>query len=347
LLKRSSTQIPEPIYILLKLKSSMNLRTDAPTDMIGVSCKRRLQQYGPEVASLVACLAVALSLRLRGSMVMDKNLAEIMKQWPMLITADTLLALQAMLRLLVLISSVLRSRGGPTLISQEAAAISCGAALGRAALLTRSNVYFLDGPLGGHLPVTCELLSVPLLLFLCRGLNRRAFITSSLTLIASAWIASRNRLALANDVVTDGLFVFAHIAELIAAFAFLSRALVLDVGLDRKAGWTALHFAHIVMPVQQCLAAYYFVQAFEAVPELVSAGHPFEILQMGGIAQVAAYAGAAILHLAEYVDAPSQERPQPHHVDTPQRQRLHTEAITDTQSVNAVPGRAAVRAFAF
>jgi len=273
----------------------------------GAKTVKLLQQHAPEVISLVACLTVAATLRIRGST--DHGLPEsLVQEWPILLTADTLLALQALMRSLVLISTVLRVGGGPTLLSQEAAALACGAALVRVALAARSDVYLLDGPLGGKLPVACEFLSLLLLAILCRGIRRSALMVSALTLAVAAWIASRNHLSLASDTVTDALFIFAHLAELLAAFAYLSRALVLDTGLGGHAKVNvALHYAHMIMPIQQCFAAYYFVQAFEYVPELVSVGRPFNILIIGGVAQLGAYASAAILHLAEYVDAPTDE----------------------------------------
>merc|ERR1719498_304675 len=132
--------------------------------------------------------------------------------------------------------------------------------------------------------------------------------TSALTICAAAYVASRNRLNLSDDTTTDSLFIFAHVAELIAAFAYLSRALHLDMEAEAaEKGKVALRFAHIIMPVQACFSAYYFVQAFEVVPQLVGAGHPFKILQWGCIAQVGAYSGAALLHWAESLEMPSQE----------------------------------------
>jgi len=280
-------------------------------------CKELLR-YAPEAMGLLMCLCLAAVLRIRGSLHVEfataefawqqsednaaymKAALEVARQWPILLTADTLLSLQAMLRALVLASNVLRRGGGPSLLTQEAAAISCGAALGRVVLAAHSNVYMLDGYLGGNLPVAFELLSLALLLILCRGIHLRTMITSVLTLAAAAWIASRNRLNLADDILADGLFIFATLAELLAAFAYLSRAVLLDPEADdANRDRVALRFAHTIMPVQACLAAYYFVQAFEVMPQLVGAGHPFQILQWGCVAQVGAYAGAALLHWAE------------------------------------------------
>lgn len=283
------------------------LRNVGRTDgSYALRCKSLLLKYAPEAAGLMGCLFLAVAMRVHGSKtaaVDEKAWAEIMRQWPILLTADSLLALQAMLRLTVLISTVLRAGGDPTPLSQEAAAIQGGAALGRVVLAARSEIYMLDGPLGGRMPLACEVASLVLLAVHSRRMCRRALATSASTLFVVAWVASRNRLALANDKFTDGLFIFAHLAELIASFAYLFRALLMDVGTGRCG--VALRFTHIVMPVQQCLAAYYFVQAFEYMPELVAAGHPFHVLHFGNVAQLGAYAGAAVLHWAEYFESPS------------------------------------------
>jgi hypothetical protein len=286
--------------------------SNRPQQGAGTNFKKNIQLYAPEIMGMCGLLTLSLYLRVCGSngfMVDEQTFESIALQWPILLTADSLLALQAMLRLVVFMSTVLRSASGPTLLSQEAAAISCGAALGRATLMARSAAYFLDGPLGGYWPAACELLSVVFLAKLCRGIRQRALTASVITLAAAALIGCRNRLSLAGDPLADGLFIFAHTAELFAAFAYLSRALFSDVGLGGpcRKSVVALRFAHAVMPLQQCFAAYYFVQAFEKVPGLVDVGHPFEILQMGGVAQVAAFVGAAVLHWAECLESPTEE----------------------------------------
>lgn len=278
-----------------------------PQQGVGTNLKKSIQRYAPEIMGMCGLVALSLYLRLYGStgfMADEKTFESIALQWPILLTADSLLSLQAMLRLVVFMSTVLRSASGPTLLSQEAAAIFCGAALGRVMLLAWSNAYLLDGPLGGYLPATCEFLSAVFLAKLSHGIQQRALIASGMTLAVAAWISSRNRLSLAGDSLADALFIFAHTAELFAAFAYLSRGLFSDVSLGgpRRKSVAALRFAHAIMPLQQCFAAYYFVQAFDVVPQLVDVGHPFQILQMGGIAQVAAFVGAALLHWAECLE---------------------------------------------
>lgn len=268
---------------------------------------KKLSAYTPETLGLLFCLGLAGALRVRASVdntlvTTDPHmaaLASIAREWPILLGADTLLSLQAMLRVCVLASSVLRRGGGLSLLTQEAVVIACGAALGRVALVARSDVYMLDGPLGGHLPTACEVMSLALLLVLCRGIHLRSMIEATLTLAVAACVASSNRLSLAADPVTDGLFIFAIVAELLAALSYLCRAVTSDVMASASNEDTvAMWFAHIIMPVQACFSAYYW-RAFEAAPQLIGAGRPFEILQWGCFAQVCAYAGAALLHGAE------------------------------------------------
>merc|ERR1740138_1435289 len=87
--------------------------------------------------------------------------------------------------------------------------------------------------------------------------------------------------------------------------AYILRTLLIDTGPKGGRGDVAVAFAHLLMPVQQSLSAYYFLQAFEAVPELVGSGMPFETLQIGNTVQLGAYLGALALHLAECFEARS------------------------------------------
>mmetsp|Transcript_55154 Transcript_55154/g.120964 ORF Transcript_55154/g.120964 Transcript_55154/m.120964 type:complete len:347 (-) Transcript_55154:57-1097(-) len=271
------------------------------------SCKRLLRQCAPEAAGVVACLTLAAALRARGDSgrpLDDQAWASITAQWPLLLTADTLLSLQAMLRLVVLLSVVLRaSGGGPVPLSEEASTMWLMGGLARACLLIKSTVYMLDGPLGGALPAACEVAVLPLLLVLSRGTLRRAPATIALLLPTVGYFCYRNRLALAEDCFTDGLFMFAHVFDLLAALAYLLRTLLIDTSSKGGRGGVSVGFAHLVMPVQQSLSAYYFLQAFDIVPELVGSGLPFEVLQIGNTVQFGAYLGALALHLAECFEA--------------------------------------------
>lgn len=268
----------------------------------------KLQRYAPEALGFMGCLSLAFVLRLYGS---TEGVGSIKNDWPILITADSLLIFQGMLRLLVLSSTVLRISNGTTLFSQEVAGIALGAALSRVVLIARTTDYMLEGPLalGGRIQTMCEVLSMVALARLCRDMRYEAMVASALSLFVTGLISSRNQLRLADNMVNDGLFMFSNTAELLAAFAYFSRAMLSELGCAK--GSVSLGFAHIAMPIQQCLAAYYFFNAFELngpfAHKMVKIGHPWPIVQIGAIAQVGAYLGAAVLHAADALENPDDE----------------------------------------
>jgi len=270
------------------------------------SCKRILRHCVPEAVGVIACLAFAAALRARGDQSSgpeDDTWAQIKAQWPILMTADSVLSLQAMLRLLVLLSCVLRAAGGvPVPLGDETAMLWLGAGLARVALLVRTDAYMLEGPLGGNLPAACEVAVLPLLFVLSRRSLAKSPFTGALTCAAVAVLARRNHLNIAKDPMSDGLFIAAHGLDILAAFAYLQRTLLMDVGSHGCMGNVSIGFAHLLMPVQQCLATFYFIQAFAAQPALVGSGRPFAVLQIGGIAQVGFYLGAAAVYMADSLD---------------------------------------------
>jgi len=271
------------------------------------NCKRLLKSYAPEAAGLTACLTLAAVLRARGDTLVPAENAEaweqIKAQWPLLLTADTLLAMQALLRLLVLLSTVLRSGDdgrGMVPLSQEATAIWLAANVSRVALFCMNDTYKLDGPLGGTFPLACEVAAIPILLLLSRSTFQRASVTLAVVLAAAVTFALRNFLNLAEDSQVDALFILAHSLDLLAAFAFVLRTAF----IDRVTCDVSANFTHLLMPVQQGLAAYYFLAAFEPAEHLVGSGRPFEVLQFGNVAAFGLHLGASMLHFADF-DAPT------------------------------------------
>jgi len=252
-------------------------------------------------------LTLAAALRARGT---EKVLPEdqeaweqIKAQWPLLMTADTLLSLQTMLRLVVCLSVVLRAGGsGPVPLSGEMTALWMGANAARLALTFRSAVYMLDGPIGGYIPVACEVAVLPILLVLSRNSIRRAWVMMSLIMVAAVCFAARHNFSLAGSMEVDALFTLAHALDLLAAITYLVRTVL----IERTSNDVSVSFTHLIMPIQQGMAAYYFLQAFAAVPELVGAGLPFEFLQIGSTVAFGAYLSAAILHFAESYENPTQ-----------------------------------------
>merc|ERR1719162_2411002 len=106
--------------IVLRMELTRRLGDGSPGLRYGFSgsiegCKQIFKHCGPEVAGVVACSTLAVLLRVRGDV--DFNVdpstsahwEEIKSQWPLLLTADTLLSFQSMLRLVVLGSVLLRA----------------------------------------------------------------------------------------------------------------------------------------------------------------------------------------------------------------------------------------------
>lgn len=273
------------------------------------SCKRILKECAPEAAGLLTCLTLAAALRARGdkgvqALEHEEAWAQITAEWPLLVTADTLLSLQAMLRLVVLICVVLRAGGSLAApLADESCALWLFAGLARVGVFARSSAYLLDGPLGGALPAACEVAVLPILLVLSQNTLRRAPLTIAAVLAATVLICSRNHLALSEDDdrvdrQADGLFMVAHVFDCLTAFVYLFRTVLIESGSKS----VSVAFTHLLMPIQAGLSAYYFLQAFSAVPELVGVGVPFEVLKIGNTAALGAYLGASALHFAERFD---------------------------------------------
>jgi len=272
-------------------------------------CHRILRQCAPEAAGVIACLTLAAAMRARGDgmstagVVDAATWVQIKANWPLLITADTLLSLQAMLRFVVVVSAVLRCDGSRVVpLADEVGALWLGAGLARLVLGFRASAYLLDGPLGGNLPVACEIAVIPLLFVVGRKSMWRAPFTMAAIVAATAIFAGRNHLNLANDIVADLCFIAAHCMDFLASIAYLLRTLLVDSGPRGSTAHISMGFVHLLMPIQQSLSAYYFLRAFEASPALVGAGRPFDMLQIGNVAQLGAYLGAASLYLAECFD---------------------------------------------
>lgn len=271
------------------------------------SCKRILRCCVPEGTGLIALLVIAAFLRLREGQEAPADSAayaawiKIKADWPLLMGADTLLALQAMLRLLVLLSAACRTgmNGAPMPLGDEAASLWLGSAVARTVLYTRSPAYHIDGPLGGKLPAVCDMVSIAPLLFLSRKTFFRAPFTVGSTAAATILYAVRNHVGLSGDYITDSLFTLAHAYDFFAACAYVLRGFLIDQRTKRRKELVAIGFAHILMPIQAILSAYFFLTAFDAVPDLVGAGMPFEVLKVSTCVQFGAYSLAAAVYFAD------------------------------------------------
>jgi len=265
------------------------------------SLKRSARRCVPEAAGLVAILTLAAALRARGAQgdTDDPVTLQIRAEWPILQSADDLLSLQAMLRLIVLVSVVLRGSAGPAPLSGQPTSLWLFGAAARVALLARSSDYAMEGPLGGTVTAAFEVAALLVLLGMSRGAIFKAPASVLLAGSGAAVFAFRNRLNLSGDAVSDSLFVLAHCCDLLAALAYLLRAALIE-----GSGWggVSVGFAHALMPLQASLSAYYFLQAFPFSAELVAQGQPFAVLQAANTVACGAYLAAAALYVAECLE---------------------------------------------
>merc|ERR1719272_2279277 len=98
----------------------------------------------------------------------DAAWVEITQQWPVLMTADTLLGLQSLLRLPLLLSVLLRSpspvtkgplTGIPTLLF-------CAGTACRVSCLAYDEAFWLYGPVGGNVNLASEVAALLVLTWL-------------------------------------------------------------------------------------------------------------------------------------------------------------------------------------
>jgi len=237
--------------------------------------------------------------------------------------ADTLLNLQAMLRLLVLLFLARRAQlGGRSPLSGLPSLLFLAAALTRGRMSCVTDIYMLEGPLalGGALPIACEVAGVAFWAALGRSALRKAPVAATVMVGGAMWFASHHYLNLAQNASADQLFIQAHVLELLAAFAYVSRAICLAVGredsngdeqdLDHppsKGDWKSnafIGFMHMVMTAQQAFSAYYFLTAFEPHPGHVAAGRPFCVLCIANLLQLGAFLCAAAFWAGSFVYQP-------------------------------------------
>lgn len=268
----------------------------------------------PEMLGLGTVLTMAVLLRLRGDteVLTDPReiqaWEEIKREWPILMGADTLLNLQAMLRLLVLLFLALRanwSNEGRSPLAGTSAAFFLAAMCTRGALANQTRDYRLEGPLalGGDLPIACEAAMIPFLALLSADALRSVPI-ASVTAVALATAFSKcHYLNFASDGNTDSLFILAHLLELLSALAFLVRTITAVLTPGGFKGSPSIGFIQFLMPVQSALSAYYWLTAIEPRPEYVGRGRPFCVIIMAGLIQLAVFLCSAALYFGSYFDS--------------------------------------------
>lgn len=293
--------------------------------LVAPNCGQLMRRYAPETIGLLVCLCLGAALRLRGDRteVAPEDQAawdEIQNAWPLLTTADSLFALQAYVRLILLLSAVLQplSNHGTVETAPLAgwpARFYFLAGVVRVVLLLISPDHGLEGPLSGPTYFAFELAALPLLFKLAFGKTANydsprsslatlgKFLVSALGVAAASVVASHHRLPLAQDGFLNGLFTLVSLLETLAAVACL---LCTMFGSGASRGSFA-SLAHVILPIQQSLSTYFFLTAFDMALEKASVGHPLMLLQSAGALELGLLllSGIAHLALAEGQEGPS------------------------------------------
>jgi len=324
------------------------------------SCVTVVVGCAPEVIGLSVVLLLAVILRLRGDTdvmtnpVQQQAWEEIKVEWPILMGADTLLNLQAMLRLLVLLFLAMRAQvGGRSPLSGLPALLFLAAALTRGRMGCVTDAYRLEGPLslGGALPIACEVAGVAFWAALGRSALRKAPVAATVMVGGAMWFASHHYLNLAQNASADQLFIQAHVLELLAAFAYVSRAICLALGSEDETGdeqdldhspskgdWKSnafVGFMHMVMTAQQAFSAYYFLTAFQPHPGHVAVCRPFCVLCIANLLQLGAFLCAAAFWAGSFVYQPDVAQSE-QDVDTTADTAVIPDEVPEDESVPTV-----------
>lgn len=309
-LHSDSLMMSGPLLIVVALIWLFEQKMRAGTDNTCVKILwHTVQQLMPEMIGLIACFALATALIAGGknlgspsaTSADEQTWQELIREWPVLMTADTLLSLQAMCRLVLFFSAAFRStKTAASPLAGEPLAFFGLAALSRVTLLALSprNVYHVDGPLGGMLNVALEVAALPVL-YCCTRLQQAQVSWVITGFLVALLAAKTNHFALAEpqESYLDVLFSLAQFLELFAAAAFLVRTFTAS-----NSGQPFTSFAHVLLPLQQAFSMYFllvaFAPPFEAPPVLVGAGWPFELLRVGSMLQVGMYLFTGSMHVA-------------------------------------------------
>eukprot|EP00933_Yihiella_yeosuensis_P074832 TRINITY_DN83901_c0_g1_i1.p1 TRINITY_DN83901_c0_g1~~TRINITY_DN83901_c0_g1_i1.p1 ORF type:complete len:361 (+),score=48.06 TRINITY_DN83901_c0_g1_i1:98-1180(+) len=289
-------------------------------------CRQIVKRYAPEAYVLLGCLAIAAALRSQGDKPpTDPNdmasWQEIRSQWPLLTTADTLFALQAMLRFLLVLSAILRPADGNGFVDASPLAGSPAlffllAGICRVWLIIFSPDHALEGPLAGTVNHAFEVAVLPALLKLAiyafvdfhKSWSRTfsKVLLWSIALVFTWRLSWANRLPLADDSLCNAVFTAISLLELIAAAACFATTLFNHGGCCR-AGFAS--FAHVILPIQQAMSFYFFLTAFDPNLDKASVGTPLVLLQQSGATEIVLLLGAGVVHFVLASSAEAEDLP--------------------------------------
>lgn len=260
-------------------------------------------------------------------------LKEIEREWPILKTADTLLAGQSFLRPLAIISAICRAgclrragnKAARIALAPEPAVLLFCSILARCVAfpLSGDDAYLLHGPAGGMLPIAFDVICLTVLFCLfvshsepCRRMPLLAMFVFAVPLIA------KNDLGIASDKSKPGqcflankAFILACVLEVMASLAHLWHVLF-DPVLSGVGAVT------IIQATSQFLAAYFYIHIFPPGGEMsvLAKGFGSEIVTGGSVVQLGVSLLAIAVHVARSSDAP-QDPPLPPVAERQRRKR--------------------------
>lgn len=282
--------------------------------------RKTVAKCPPEAVALLVSLALVVVLRAFCPTVVpewarkNNEGAEVWKDiqndWPILNTADTLLALQGFIRPLIVFLALWRMpRVGGNLTSPQAALTPEAtwfymvAMVGRciAFPLSGDDNYMIVGPAGGVLPAAADAVTLTLLfcLALRQGMpvNQKAVIGA---MVLSLAVAGRNHMRLANKRYehADVGYAMAQMLELMASLCHVIHAAMSPLA----PGATSVT---VLLVLQQLLSAYFFVSVFPLSSEIAQngKGHGYLVVTGGSVAQLGILLVAMAVNIARWVGA--------------------------------------------
>jgi len=259
-------------------------------------CKQEVVGVGCVMAAAIVLLGQAWS----GMTSYDES--HYFEGWPVLMTADTLLGLQSLLRLPLLLSVLLRSPtpGAKGPLTGIPILLMCASTVCRVSCLATDPVFWLFGPVGGNVNLASEVAALLVLLSLswsALSTTNVAALVWSLSLAGA--VATRHEIQITENNTMNAVFILSPLIDLLAAGAHLVHTMKSDGG--PRGGATS--FVHFLLPLQQSLCAYFFLEGFDEIPELVLHGCPFKVLQIATSVSLGLYLMATVLHIVLCVEA--------------------------------------------
>lgn len=286
---------------------------------------KHMQRCPPETWGLAAAFCLVVFLRVcaptvvpqwaQGSREGMQTFQDIEREWPMLKSADTLIAGQSFVRPLAIISALWRAgcsrragREAVVALPADSAVLLAAAMVARCVAfpLSGEDAYSLHGPAGGMMPIAFDVICLTLLFCLyishtkpCRRMPLVAM------LVLAVAVVSKNDLGLAYNKRRPGMsllankaFIMSCVLEVMSSVAHLLHAVLGPVTSGVGAVTT-------IQAVSQFFAAYYYIHVFPPGGEMSSVAKGFgtEIVTGGSLVQLGVSFLAIAVHVARSLDA--------------------------------------------